>query len=779
MNRRFINYLTGVVLAALCVPLTLSAQNHPHECGVSAADGALIKNRMLNNRLKKAELLRRMENYKLGRNNDSTFYIPIQWHVVGTSTPNSSGSYSYEQGEEILASLCATNEDYAKFGVEFYLNNAPNYWRQSLLRFNDGAAMGSYWMGIYKDTVNTPVNIFLGASTPDAGGYYTPNLDLIFLGTDVFRRDYHALSHELGHFFTLPHTFLGWENRDYAGFMTGGSNQKQATPTIINSLHDQQSYQVENIYRPNDGSGKENCQYAADGFCDTWPNYRFGPAMSGSGRCDDYNNTAIDAFGHLFNPELLNKKFSPFFRLGTTVPHRALLYTVDNKAIYRSTEIHVKKKYILGTDTTYFGGIDTLGFTDTTRAGVRAGLASENIISKASLLGVVKEGYINLRGAYFDIETSVDNFPAAYIPKVKVSDSSPFFGIRFDSINTAFRDGALSLDSIMIVNGSLTDTIKKGTIFLVNKQFIDATGTVFNSTHNDSLPNLIDADILPGDTMIYKGSFAKTLIRNTTFGDRKFEFEVTHPKKERTYPDKDNIMSYFPYSCEIDSFSQEQRTAIRLDIVNRDYDTKFNIPAENPITDKPNLEYPLEGASVANRRAHFGWDPTPKATMYLVNVYNGVGPTASLLRSEITSSTDIWYTLPSAGVYSWMVTPVNARDFCILDSAHVKSDTVSFTVYNWQVGIEEQNSEVLASKVYPNPTNANAILEIAAKDLGQAHVSMSNALGQRVLNRLSISLHPGTNTEIIDVSNIPSGLYIIEIETANERITHKLMVQHK
>lgn len=776
MNRRFINYLTGVVLAALCVPLASTAQHHPHQCGVSASDGALIKNRMLNNRLKKAELLRRMDQYKLGRNNDTTFYIPIQWHVVGTSTPTSQGSYGYEQGEEILATLCATNEDYAKFGVQFYLNNAPHYWQQSLLYYNDGASMGSYWMGIYKDTVDTPVNIFLGATTPDAGGYYTPSLDLIFLGSGVFRRDYHALSHELGHFFSLPHTFLGWENRDYHGFMVDDNNQKQATPSIINSLHDGQAYQVENLYRPNDGSGKENCQYAADGFCDTWPNYRFGPAMGFD--CSDYNSTAIDAFGHMFNSEFLVKKAGAAFRVGKTAPHQVFLANTANRPIYRSTEIHITKKYINGPDTILLGKIDTLGFTDTTRAGIPAA-NKQNVVFNGVIQGKVKEGYINLGGAYFDIKPSVGDFPAAYFPKLKVFEGSGIGGIRLDSVNNALPNGVVALDSIMIVNGSLTDTIKAGSVVLINKQFVSPSGVVYSASKNDSLPNLIVSNILPGDTVLYRVSFAKTVIRNAVFGDGEVVIEVSHPVSKRTYPDKDNIMSYFPYNCVIDSFSQEQRTAIRLDIVNRNYDTKFNVPAENPITDKPTLVYPLENATVANRRAHFGWDPTPKATMYLVNVYRGSGPTASLVRSEITSSTDIWYTLPDTGLFSWMVSPVNARDFCVLDSAHVKSDTVSFNVYNWQVGVEEHNSEVLGSKVYPNPTNANAILEIAAKDLGQAHISMTNALGQRVLNRQSIALHPGTNTEIIDVSAMPSGLYVIEIETANKRITHKLMVQQK
>ncbi|MCP4439769.1 MAG: T9SS type A sorting domain-containing protein [Aureispira sp.] len=777
MNRRFINYLAGMVLAVLCVPLVSSAQqNTLHDCGVSAAESALIKNKLFDNRRNKAELLKRLEQFNQSRNNDSTFHIPIQWHVIGTSAPNSDGEYGYLNGESLLRSLCQTNDDYHKFGVDFYLNNSPSYWNQSLLYTSQGVgdAMLSYWMGIYKDTVGDPLNLFVaGTGRP----YYTSALDVIFLEKGRFYPGNSTLTHEIGHLFSLNHTFYGFGDDNYVtDIMTSSSNTKQATPSIISTLG--LPVQVENLHRPNDGSGDENCQYAADGFCDTWPDYAFGPAMSG---CGDYGGTAIDPLGKMMVPELLEKEVGAAIPLKSTIPHKIYLTNKSpNRRIYNSTVIYLKKMFVRGTDTIMLGGIDTLGLTDTTRAGIPANNKA-NVVYPQPAQGRVMEGYINLGGAYVDIEPSVAGSPAAYFPKIRIFKNNTVDGIRLDSVNPAIPSGMVPLDSIMVVNGSLTDTIHGGAAIVINKKFIAPDGTVYNSStaNLDTLPNLITTDILPGDTMLYKISFANTTIRNSVFGDGRLHIEATNSATERSYPNKRNIMSYFP--CR-DSFTQEQREAIRLDIVARGYDKKFNVPAENPITDKPTLVHPTSSGTVNNTVTKFQWDPTPKATMYLVNVYQGsktANITSPLIRSEITSDLEMWYTLPDTGLYSWTVVPINARDFCIDDSSHVKSDTLDFTVLeSWAVGIDQHNSEIVGSKVYPNPSNSNAILEIETKTLGQAHVSMTNALGQRVLSRQAIPLHPGFNTEIIDVSNMPSGLYFIDIETNEKRITHKLMVQH-
>ena len=94
--------------------LSYAQSHHNHaKCGVSIDEGISIKNRMLENRRNKAELLARFES---SRSNDSTVYVPLQFHVV-----NKSDGTGGEKISDIIANLCRLNDDYLHLNIEFYL----------------------------------------------------------------------------------------------------------------------------------------------------------------------------------------------------------------------------------------------------------------------------------------------------------------------------------------------------------------------------------------------------------------------------------------------------------------------------------------------------------------------------------------------------------------------------------------------------------------------------------------------------------------------------------
>ena len=96
-----------------------------------------------------------------------------------------------------------------------------------------------------------------------------------------------TIAHELGHFFSLAHTFFGWEGNTY--------NCSLPTPTVTPS-----GVLVEYVSRTKMFNNQLLCKVAADGFCDTQADYNLGfgwPSSAGcvySGCAKDPDNVPLD-----------------------------------------------------------------------------------------------------------------------------------------------------------------------------------------------------------------------------------------------------------------------------------------------------------------------------------------------------------------------------------------------------------------------------------------------------------------------------------------------------
>jgi hypothetical protein len=258
----------SILQAALCLPLLFSgfvaeAQQRPHVCGSTIAEQQAGLDRMFENRRNRTALLSRLGDY---RNNDSTIYIPIQFHLVG----NSAGQ-GYLSVENLWANMCRLNEDYADQNIQFYLFASPRYIANTSLYNNDedDRSLASYLMALYR--VEGCLNIFIGNVIGDITGqggvtlgYYTPYPDVMYAIKSTVNGTSKTLTHEIGHFFTLAHPFFGWDGVDYATTIAGNGNKPPVT--MGGQL-------TEKVAR---SGGTENCQIAADGFCDTKPDYNFG-----------------------------------------------------------------------------------------------------------------------------------------------------------------------------------------------------------------------------------------------------------------------------------------------------------------------------------------------------------------------------------------------------------------------------------------------------------------------------------------------------------------------
>lgn len=104
-----------------------------------------------------------------------------------------------------------------------------------------------------------------------------------------------------------------------------------------------------------------------------------------------------------------------------------------------------------------------------------------------------------------------------------------------------------------------------------------------------------------------------------------------------------------------------------------------------------------------------------------------------------------------------------------------KSDSISHTlVVEYLTGIQEQEDRQL--KIYPNPVSNILKVEFAAKTHGveDIMVSIYDQPGKLVLQK---TLPIGAKPAELDVSALPTGLYIIKIETKAESVAQKILIQ--
>lgn len=183
------------------------------------------------------------EAYSHMRSANDTLYIALTVHNVGSELSNLFPVAS------VFNALCKLNEDFKPYKVIFYLkrpvrNIINATWNDHT--FQQGNAM------MQQNNFNDSANCYIVSNPAGACGYFSPSGGGVALSKSCLGASNTTWTHELGHFFSLPHTFLGWENVDY--------DPNKPTQTIEGNR----------VVELVDGS---NCHFAGDGFCDTPPDY--------------------------------------------------------------------------------------------------------------------------------------------------------------------------------------------------------------------------------------------------------------------------------------------------------------------------------------------------------------------------------------------------------------------------------------------------------------------------------------------------------------------------
>ncbi len=257
-------------------PVFAFAQQPVGMCGTSIEDQAIIKQRMMENRAY-------YESHNLPRTGAKK-YIPVRYHL-----------YAKADGTGRLApracfeNLCAINKLYADQEIEFYIKDIKFTNNEAVYNDPSSTVSASILAATAGGTNRNAINIFVASkangAVPGVLAFYSPSGDYIVSDFRYVNSNGTTLAHEIGHFFSLAHTFYGWECGDFSV----NAPPVQACYNILVEYVDRTK-----LYT----NGKLHCNISADGFCDTPADYNLGFGWSGgcswSGTVKDRDGAALD-----------------------------------------------------------------------------------------------------------------------------------------------------------------------------------------------------------------------------------------------------------------------------------------------------------------------------------------------------------------------------------------------------------------------------------------------------------------------------------------------------
>lgn len=272
----------------LILPFFAIAQKYVPPCATYGDEGEMVFKRLQENKtfLKQNPIFSR----------NATIFVPVKFHLVARND----GTGRVKE-RDVLDQLCAINEDFSEMDIQFYIKDGFNYINNTAV-YNTHANTINTIMNFNR--VQGALNIFIvnDASPSEDGlgttlGYFTSFRDWVVMRRDNVGDSFSVLSHEIGHFFSLPHPHRGWDAEPW-------DSKKHGCPVKTISPGNIATEKM-------DGS---NCEEAGDGICDTPPDYNgFGwPNCNFDGGACDPDTVLIDPMETNFMGYFLNCRLDDY-----------------------------------------------------------------------------------------------------------------------------------------------------------------------------------------------------------------------------------------------------------------------------------------------------------------------------------------------------------------------------------------------------------------------------------------------------------------------------------
>ena len=200
-------------------------------------------------------------------------YAPVTIHLVGTNDGKGIIGES-----KLFKAIQKVNQDFESSDIQFFIKGEINRISNSDWISHDDVEVGAEMM--FANNIENSINCYFVVDPAGNCGYNLPYAG-IALALNCVNPNDDTWAHEIGHNLSLPHPFLGWEG----GIFHNGGDHDYDDPAPEYVTYDYTVFQdvqysaedtliidtawVEKV----DGS---NCQFAADGFCDTHPDYLVG-----------------------------------------------------------------------------------------------------------------------------------------------------------------------------------------------------------------------------------------------------------------------------------------------------------------------------------------------------------------------------------------------------------------------------------------------------------------------------------------------------------------------
>ena len=245
-----------LLIIFLFIGVFLSAQESINPCGTISGRSDWLKKYQAN-----------PEFYQ--RDNDTILYVPLTIHLVGSN----SGSGFFSRSS-LIDAMCTLNADFEGSNIQFFIEGEINYLANSAYNNHETVVEGAFMM--FDNNVENTINCYIVSDPAGNCGYNLPYAG-IALRKSCTGPDDHTWAHEIGHALSIPHPFLGWEGGvSYDGSISHSFSNPAPTEVYYDYTLFKDTLYLDTLIIDTalvelvDGS---NCHIAADGFCDTHPDY--------------------------------------------------------------------------------------------------------------------------------------------------------------------------------------------------------------------------------------------------------------------------------------------------------------------------------------------------------------------------------------------------------------------------------------------------------------------------------------------------------------------------